>query len=113
MKEIKAIVQPFKLADVVNALQPLVGMEHVTVLNVEGFGREARNAGMEVAASGSLHHLTRRMVITVVQDDLVDRVLEAVLKNAHTGNLGDGIVYVTNIEDAVRLRNGERCETHL
>ncbi|MBI5509124.1 MAG: hypothetical protein HY903_10255 [Deltaproteobacteria bacterium] len=110
MKEIKAIVQPFKLADVVDALQPIVGVDCVTVFNVEGFGREAGSAGVEVAASGSLHHISRRMVVTVVRDDVVDQVLEAIQKRAHTGNLGDGIAYVTNVEEAVRLRTGERGE---
>ncbi len=110
MKEIKAIVQPFKLPDVVDALQRIIGADGVTVFNVEGFGRERGAAGVEVPATGSLHHISRRMIVAVVRDDVVQQALEVIQKHAHTGNLGDGIAFVTNVEEAVRLRTGERGE---
>lgn len=108
MKEIKAILQPFKVNDVVNALQALPGMGGITQIPVEGYGRRKGKYGREEAAKGSLHLLTRVMLLMVVPDSLVDDVLETIRKTAHTGNPGDGKVIVSPVDTAMRVRTNER-----
>ncbi|MHB8873241.1 MAG: P-II family nitrogen regulator [Myxococcaceae bacterium] len=113
MKEIKAIIQPFKLSEVIDALQALSHVGGITVLDVQGFGRERDAFGVEVPAEGSVHHLHKKMLLMVVRDTDAALVVSTIEQHAHTGNAGDGKVFVSATEEAVRLRTGERGDVAL
>lgn len=113
MKEIKAFVQPFEVSEVIDALQAIPGMRGITLLHAEGFGRGRGKHGVEVAATGALHHLARAMLLMMVPDALASTVIATIEKTAHTGNPGDGKIFVTPLEEAVRISSGTRGETAL
>jgi nitrogen regulatory protein P-II 1 len=112
MKEIKAIIQPFMLSKVINALKELEGLPGVTVdTSVRGFGK-----GRAVEAPGRIvedfvEYVPKVKLEIVVPATLVERVVDAIQKNAHTGNPGDGKIFVYNVENVVKIRTGERGET--
>jgi nitrogen regulatory protein PII len=108
MKEIKAFVQPFMLQHVLDALAAFDDLPGVTISPVAGWGRtKARNAAHAVREAG--HALARKSKLeVVVSDDMVDRVVDAIVRAAHTGNPGDGKVFVSAVDGAVRIRTGER-----
>jgi nitrogen regulatory protein P-II 1 len=108
MKEIKIIIQDWKVSDVVDALEGLPGVNGVTAIEVRGFGRDRDRRGLEVIAPGSVHRVTRTMLLLVVPDDSVREVLRVAQQKAHSGNSGDGKIFVSAIEDAVRIRTNER-----
>lgn len=108
MKEIKIIVQDFKVSDVVDALEIVPGVRGLTAIDVRGFGRDRDRRGMEVMASGSIHHVPRTLLLLVVADEVVEDVLRVVQQHARTGNRGDGKIFVSEIADALRIRTGER-----
>ena len=110
MKEVKAVIQPFKLGEVIDALQTLPNIQGITVLRATGFGRRRSGSGLEVPASGSVNYVAKEMLLVVVPDDMVEPVLEVIQKHAHTGNYGDGLAFVTPVDEAVRLRTAERGE---
>lgn len=110
MKEIKAIVQPFKVDAVTDALQGIAGVGGITALDVRGFGHQRGALGMDVRAKGAVNYTRKVMLMLVVPDDAVGVVLEAIQRHGHTGNFGDGKVFVSGIDEAVRLRTGERGE---
>jgi len=110
MKEIKAIVQPFKVPAITDALQGIPGVGGITALDVRGFGHQRGMFGIEQRAMGSVNYTEKVLLLVVVRDDLVDRVLDAIREHAQTGNFGDGKVFVTPVDDALRLRTGERGE---
>lgn len=113
MKEIKAIIQPFKLSAVTDALQALPGVGGITAFDVRGFGRQRGAAGLEEVAPGAVNYVSKSLLLLVVEDDAVDSVLATIERYAHTGNLGDGKVFVTPVEDALRIRTGARGEDAL
>lgn len=113
MKEIKAIIQPFKLGDVIAALQALNRVGCITVFDVQGYGREQDHHGHEVPMLGASHHLPRKMVLLVVNDADAPAVTTTIERSAHTGKPGDGKVFVSDILEAVRVRTGERGEAAL
>lgn len=113
MKEIKAIIQPFKVSDVTDALQAIPGVGGITALDVRGFGHQRGQFGVESRAGGSLNYMPKVLLLIVVADALVDTVLATIQRHAHTGNAGDGMVFVSPVEDAMRLRTGERGERAL
>jgi len=105
MKLIMAIIKPFKLDDVREALTPL-GVQGLTVSEVKGFGRQK---GQTEIYRGAEYHVSflPKIKIEVVSDDLADQVIEAISKSAHTGKIGDGKIFVLDIERAMRIRTGE------
>ncbi len=113
MKEIKAIIQPFKVSEVTDALEAIPGVGGITTLDVRGFGHQRGRNGMEARAHGSINYLPKVMLLLVVPDTLVDTVLSTIQRHAHTGNVGDGKVFVSPVEDALRLRTGERGDAAL
>ncbi|MFP2956486.1 P-II family nitrogen regulator [Myxococcus sp. 1LA] len=113
MKEIKAIIQPFKVSEVTDALEAIPGVGGITALDVRGFGHQRGNNGMEARAHGSLNYLPKVMLLLVIPDLLVDTALATIQRHAHTGNIGDGKVFVSSVEDALRVRTGERGESAL
>lgn len=113
MKEIRIIIQDFKLSEVVDALEELPGVNGLTALSVRGFGRDRGRLGVETIAHGSIHHVPRTMLVLVVRDAAVDEVVRVAQEHAHTGNPGDGKIFVSPVEAAVRIRTGQRGEDAL
>lgn len=102
MKEIKAIIQPFKLNDVLSALHKIPNLPAMTVADVRSVD----------AAHGALAQITKTRLEIMVPDELVEPVVKAIETHAHTGNPGDGRVFVINIEDAILIRSGEHDRLH-
>ena len=112
MKKVEAIVKPFKLDDVKEALGE-VGIQGLTVTEVKGFGRQKGHSETYRGAEYIVDFLPKMKIEVVVPDALVARVIEAVERAARTGRIGDGKIFVTNVEEAVRIRTGERGEEAL
>ena len=110
MKEIKAIVQPFKVDAVTDALQGIAGVGGITALDVRGFGHQRGALGMDVRAKGAVNYTRKVMLMLVVPDDAVGVVLEAIQRHGHTGNFGDGKVFVSGIDETRREVREERAE---
>ena len=109
MKKIEAIVKPFKLDEVREALSE-VGVTGLTVTEVKGFGRQKGHTELYRGAEYVVDFLPKVKVEVIVSDTLVDRAIEAVVKAAHTGKIGDGKIFVTTVEQVVRIRTGESGE---
>ncbi len=109
MKKVEAIVKPFKLDEVREALSEL-GVTGLTVTEVKGFGRQKGHTELYRGAEYVVDFLPKVKVEVIVADALVDRAIEAVVKAARTGKIGDGKIFVTNVEQAVRIRTGESGE---
>ena len=106
MKKIEAIVKPFKLDEVREALSE-VGVTGLTVTEVKGFGRQKGHTELYRGAEYVVDFLPKVKVEIVLGDDMVDRAVEAIRKAAQTGRIGDGKIFVSNVEEAVRIRTGE------
>jgi len=106
MKLIKAIIKPFKLDDVREALSE-IGVTGITVSEVKGFGRQKGHTELYRGAEYVVDFLPKVKVETVVEDEAVEKVIEAISKAANTGKIGDGKIFVLNVEQAVRIRTGE------
>jgi nitrogen regulatory protein P-II 2 len=106
MKLIMAIIKPFKLDDVREALTPL-GVQGLTVSEVKGFGRQKGQTEIYRGAEYHVNFLPKVKIEVVVGADLADAVVEAIMKSAHTGKIGDGKIFVIDIERAVRIRTAE------
>ncbi len=109
MKKVEAIVKPFKLDDVREALAE-IGLHGLTVSEVKGFGRQKGHTESYRGAEYVVDFLPKMKIEVVVADDLVARVLEAIERTAKTGRIGDGKIFVTPVEEAIRIRTGERGE---
>jgi nitrogen regulatory protein PII len=107
VKKIEAIIKPFKLDDVKDALHE-VGVSGITVSEVKGFGRQKGHTELYRGAEYVVDFLPKVKVEVVVEDGLVDRVIEAIETSAKTGRIGDGKIFVTAVEQAVRIRTGDR-----
>jgi nitrogen regulatory protein P-II 2 len=106
MKLITAIIKPFKLDEVREALSG-IGVQGVTVTEVKGFGRQKGHTELYRGAEYVVDFLPKVKVEAAISDDLVDRVIEAIEKAANTGKIGDGKIFVFNLEQVVRIRTGE------
>ena len=106
MKKIEAIIKPFKLDEVKEALQE-VGLQGITVTEAKGFGRQKGHAELYRGAEYIVDFLPKVKIEVVMEDGLVDRAVEAIQKAAHTGKIGDGKIFVTAVEQALRIRTGE------
>ncbi len=112
MKLIVAVIKPFKLDDVREALTPL-GVQGLTVSEVKGFGRQKGQTEIYRGAEYHVNFLPKVKVEIAVADDLAEQVVEAIMKSAHTGKIGDGKIFVMDVERAVRIRTGETNEEAL
>ena len=112
MKLIVAVIKPFKLDDVREALTPL-GVQGLTVSEVKGFGRQKGQTEIYRGAEYHVNFLPKVKVEVAVSEDLAEQVVEAIMKAAHTGKIGDGKIFVMDIERAVRIRTGEINEEAL
>ena len=106
MKLIMAIIKPFKLEEVREALTPL-GVEGMTVCEVKGFGRQKGQAEIYRGAEYTVNFLPKVKIEIGVDDDIAEQVVEAITNAAQTGKIGDGKVFVYNLDKAVRIRTGE------
>ncbi len=106
MKLIKAIVKPFKLDEVKEALAA-VGVEGMTVTEVKGFGRQKGHTEIYRGSEYTVDFLPKTMLETIVEDDIVDAAVQAIVNAAKTGKIGDGKVFVIPVESAVRIRTDE------
>ena len=106
MKLISAIIKPFKLDEVREALSE-VGVSGVTVTEVKGFGRQKGHTELYRGAEYVVDFLPKVKIEVAVDETLVERAIEAITKAAHTGKIGDGKVFVFNLDQAVRIRTGE------
>ena len=112
MKQVTAIIKPFKLDEVREALAE-VGVNGLTVTEVKGFGRQKGHTELYRGAEYVVDFLPKIRVEMVVADALVDDVIEAIIKAARTGKIGDGKIFVSPIEQAIRIRTGESGDTAL
>jgi len=106
MKKIEAIVKPFKLDEVREALSE-IGVTGLTVTEVKGFGRQKGHTELYRGAEYVVDFLPKVKVEVIVGDALVDRAIEALVKAARTGKIGDGKIFVTRVEQVIRIRTGE------
>jgi len=109
MKKIEAIVKPFKLEEVKDALSG-VGIEGMTVTEVKGFGRQKGHTEIYRGSEYTVDFLPKLKLEIVTSDSSVDAAVEAIVKAAKTGKIGDGKVFVSTIEDAIRIRTEEKGE---
>jgi nitrogen regulatory protein P-II 1 len=107
VKKVEAVIKPFKLDEVKEALHE-VGVSGMTVSEVEGFGRQKGHTELYRGAEYVLDFVPKRKLEMVVEDALVERVVEAIAAAAKTGRIGDGKIFVSPIEEAIRIRTGER-----
>ena len=109
MKKIEAVIKPFKLDEVREALSE-VGVSGLTVTEVKGFGRQKGHTELYRGAEYVVDFLPKVKIEIVVPDNSVESEIESIVKAAHTGKIGDGKIFVTNVEQVVRIRTGETGE---
>ncbi|MEC9345223.1 MAG: P-II family nitrogen regulator [Pseudomonadota bacterium] len=107
MKKIEAIIKPFKLDEVKEALHE-VGLQGITVTEAKGFGRQKGHTELYRGAEYVVDFLPKVKVEVVVDDDMVERALEAIQQAARTGRIGDGKIFVSPVEEVIRIRTGEK-----
>lgn len=106
MKLVSAVIKPFKLDDVREALSD-IGIQGVTVTEVKGFGRQKGHTELYRGAEYVVDFLPKVKIEVAIDDDMLDQVIEAISKTANTGKIGDGKIFVTPLEQVVRIRTGE------
>ena len=109
MKKIEAIIKPFKLDDVKDALHE-VGVSGITVTEVKGFGRQKGHTELYRGAEYVVDFLPKVKIEVVVANNQVESAIDAIVRSARTGKIGDGKIFVTNVERVVRIRTGEEDE---
>lgn len=109
MKLLTAIIKPFKLDEVKDALNE-IGIQGITVAEVKGFGRQKGHTELYRGAEYVVDFLPKVKMEIVVKDDMVHKVIETIENAARTGRIGDGKIFVTTVEEVVRIRTGERGE---
>lgn len=107
MKKIEAIIKPFKLDEVKEALQE-VGLQGITVTEARGFGRQKGHTELYRGAEYVVDFLPKVKIEVVVDDTMVERTVEAIISAARTGRIGDGKIFILPVEEAIRIRTGER-----
>ncbi len=109
MKKIEAIIKPFKLDEVKDALNE-IGVQGMTVTEVKGFGRQKGHVELYRGAEYDVSFLPKVKIEVVVADGIAEKVLSTIQEKAKTGKIGDGKIFITKLEDIVRIRTGERGE---
>lgn len=107
MKKIEAVIKPFKLDEVKEALQE-IGVQGMTVTEAKGYGRQKGHTELYRGAEYVIDFLPKIKLEIVVEDDMTDRVVDTIAQAAHSGKIGDGKIFVSSIEDVLRIRTGER-----
>jgi nitrogen regulatory protein P-II 1 len=106
MKKIEAIIKPFKLDEVKEALQE-IGLQGITVIEAKGFGRQKGHTELYRGAEYVVDFLPKVKIEVVLADDMLAKAVEAIQRAAKTGRIGDGKIFISNVEDAIRIRTGE------
>ena len=107
MKKVEAIIKPFKLDEIKEALNEL-GLQGITVLEAKGFGRQKGHTELYRGAEYIVDFLPKVKIELIIEDQQLETAIEAIQKAAHTGRIGDGKIFISSIEDAIRIRTGER-----
>ncbi len=107
MKKIEAIIKPFKLDEVKEALHE-IGLQGITVIEAKGFGRQKGHTELYRGAEYVVDFLPKVKIELVIDDDMLERAIEAIQQAAYTGRIGDGKIFVSPVEDAIRVRTGEK-----
>ena len=107
MKKIEAVIKPFKLDEVKDALQE-IGLQGLTVMEAKGFGRQKGHTELYRGAEYVVDFLPKVKIEVVCDDDMVDRAVEAIVSAARTGRIGDGKIFISPVEEVIRIRTGER-----
>tara|TARA_B100000446_G_C10331393_1_gene262412 strand:+ start:47 stop:385 length:339 start_codon:yes stop_codon:yes gene_type:complete len=107
MKKIEAIIKPFKLDEVKEALHE-VGLQGITVIEAKGFGRQKGHTELYRGAEYVVDFLPKVKIELVIPDDMLERAVEAIQQAAYTGRIGDGKIFISSIEEAIRVRTGEK-----
>ena len=107
MKKIEAIIKPFKLDEVKEALQE-AGVQGITVVEAKGFGRQKGHTELYRGAEYVVDFLPKVMLSIVVEDKTVDKVVEAIMNAARTGRIGDGKIFISDVQEVIRIRTGEK-----
>jgi|TARA_Y100000739_G_C20510025_1_gene419078 nitrogen regulatory protein P-II 1 len=107
MKKVEAIIKPFKLDEIKEALHD-IGLQGITVLEAKGFGRQKGHTELYRGAEYVVDFLPKVKIELIIEDQQLDSAIEAIQKAAHTGRIGDGKIFISQIEDAIRIRTGER-----
>jgi nitrogen regulatory protein P-II 1 len=106
MKKIEAIIKPFKLDEVKEALQE-IGLQGITVIEAKGFGRQKGHTELYRGAEYVVDFLPKVKIEVVLSNEMLDKAVEAIQKSAKTGRIGDGKIFISTIEEAIRIRTGE------
>ncbi len=106
MKKIEAIIKPFKLDEVKEALQE-IGLQGITVIEAKGFGRQKGHTELYRGAEYVVDFLPKVKVEVVIDDDALDKAVEAIQNAAKTGRIGDGKIFISTVDEAIRIRTGE------
>ena len=107
MKKIEAVIKPFKLDEVKEALHE-VGLQGITVLEAKGFGRQKGHTELYRGAEYVVDFLPKVKIEIICEDEVVERAVDAIVSAARTGRIGDGKIFVSTVEEVVRIRTGER-----
>lgn len=110
MKEIKAIIRPFKLDDIVTALHKIGGLPGITISEIKGFGKSKAQTAKDAIAEGLHLYIKRIKIEIVVHDNMMDEVIDTIQKFSHTGNTGDGKIFVFDVKNTIKIRTNERGE---
>lgn len=110
MKEIKAIIRPFKLLEVTEELQKIEGLPGVTVSEIKGFGKSRAKNAKDKIVYELVEFIPRLKLEVVVSDEMVDEVVNVIQKFSHTGNTGDGKIFVLEVSNIIKIRTNERGE---
>lgn len=109
MKKIEAIIKPFKLEEVKDALQE-IGIKGMTVSEVKGFGRQKGHVELYRGAEYDITFIPKVKIEIVIPDELIEKTISVIEQSARTGNIGDGKIFVSSLDDVIRIRTGERGE---
>jgi nitrogen regulatory protein P-II 1 len=108
MKEITAIIRPFKLLDVVSELQKIENLPGVTISDIRGFGKSKAKDEKEKIMDGLIAYVQKVKIEVVVPDEMVEAVVNTIQANAHTGNPGDGKIFIYPVDDVIKIRTNEK-----
>jgi len=109
MKKIEAVIKPFKLDEVKEALHE-VGLQGITVVEAKGFGRQKGHTELYRGAEYVVDFLPKVKIEVICEDSVVERAVEAIITSARTGRIGDGKIFISPVEEVIRIRTGERGE---
>ena len=112
MKRVEAYIKPFKISDVQEALLK-VGVQGMTLAEVKGFGRQKGHTELYRGAEYHIDFIPKIKLELVLSDDMVEKTIHAIMMAARTGKIGDGKIFLTKVDDAIRIRNDERGESAL